>query len=568
MIDISVNNRQRSTADAQIGAIVCHTPKTIVYSYKDENNNDVLVDHRRELVTSVNELIEYFGDPFICPSDYPDLVLVYDLVRRGNLVYISSVRDMKEFDDEDNEDFNIKYNGYTEFTFLDNNNISLVGYKLKSDIKFCQPFIRSSFNSNILTLYVDLYRIDRSLISDATQLAKLDKNNLYITYYYVFEDLDKLNDELIISALQNDGLELKVVESNNYHYSLTEVLLSYPEVNVHYDSFNNVTATLPESQETVEYYSQTEHYRYTANGKNYYYDFDDINVINNNYVEAIDLLLDLEIEPHLLHVTKLNKSTNILDSDSRVVRSVLSDLDYDSAMAIYSIALDRFNEDSNTYLYINMPSVTYSTAKTLLSSTQYFQLPERYNCDLYFGCATDYIYSTLQNNYLSKVTYTSALLSFYNLLGNNSVYMNNSVVNLNVSNNSVKSIINERSAVSLANLRCNSIVLFDTGSPSIYGDRSLSLLPNLRYSHISRNLVRLRRLVREYLETKKFTLNTMFTVDGYINYIRSNILDTFKSSGVLKDYSVSYSMKDKAIYINVILLFLPIASSINLTFTI
>lgn len=545
---------------SNIGAIVCHTPKTLYYY-----DNDSLIDHRRELITSTSDLVSYFGDPFICPSDYSDLILVYDLVRRGNALYISSVQDMTEHEDG----FKIKYNGYTHFTFLDNSNNILVEYKLKSSIKFCQPFIRSTYNNGVLSVYVDLYRMDRTLINDATQLAKLDPNGLYTTYYYEFINGDDISEYTLIDALWKDGIELKVVHLlGSEHHDLVEILREYPKLDVHFSSFNNVDVNPEFNPLLVEYYTSNEHYKYTANGQDYSYNLNDISTINTSYINSVKLLLDLQIEPTMLYITKLCKSVNLLDSNLNVVRSVLADLDYDGAMAIYSFVLDLFNEESNTYLYINMPNVTSYTAKLLLTSDEYFTLPEGYNCDLYFGIATDYIENSLANSYLSRVSYTAALLSFYNMLNSISAYMSNSVNSLNISNGSVKSSISESSASQLAEARCNSLVLFDIDAPSIYGNRSLSLLPNLRYSHIARNFVRIRRLIREYLETKKFALNTSFIVDACISYIKHSILDEFVSSGVLNNYSVTYSRRDKSVNIDVNLLFNSSASIMNLTFTV
>jgi hypothetical protein len=559
MINPVITNNT-STNSYNIGAVVCHTPKTLYY-----DNDDKVVDHRREFITSVSDLVKYFGDPFISPSDYSDLILIYDLVRRGNSLYISSVKDMTEHDDG----FLIKYNGYTDFKFYDSNNDILVGYRLKSNIKFCQPFIRSTYSNGILSVYVDLYRMDRALINDATQLAKLNSGGLYTTYYYEFENGADINDLTLVNALWKDGLELKIVNLiGGEECSLVEVLRTYPALNVHFDSFNNVDTNPEFNPLLVEYYSADEHYKYTANGQDYSYNLESINDIDKSYIDAVKLLLDLQVEPTLLYITKLCKSVNLLDSNSNVVRSVLTDLDYDSAMAIYSFALDLFNEESNTYLYINMPNVTGYTAKLLLYSDEYFRLPERYNCDLYFGVAIDYIENNLIVSSLSKVNYTAALLSFYNMIDDPQAYISNSVSDLNISNASIKSSITESLANQLANLRCNSLVLFDTGSPSIYGDRTLSLLPNLRYSHIARNFIRLRKIIRDYLETKKFCLNTPFSIDTYVNYISHTILDSYESSGILSNYNVTYSTAGTSVYINVTLTFNPSLSIMNLTFTI
>ena len=129
MIDISVKNTV-VTEDNNIGAIICHTPKCTFVT-------DTLSDNKSlncKLVRTLDEFNEYFGDPFIDPSVYSDLVLAYDLVRRNVPMYISSVYDMHDVSDDD---FSlVSYNGCTEFYFTDKDGYDTVGYKLKSNIKF------------------------------------------------------------------------------------------------------------------------------------------------------------------------------------------------------------------------------------------------------------------------------------------------------------------------------------------------------------------------------------------------------------------------------------------------
>jgi phage tail sheath protein FI len=145
--------------------------------------------------------------------------------------------------------------------------------------------------------------------------------------------------------------------------------------------------------------------------------------------------------------------------------------------------------------------------------------------------------------------------------------MNNSIGNLNVSCDCVKSNINESSAERLKDARCNSVVLFSTGLPSIYGNRTLSYSNNLKYSHISRNMVYIRRLIREFIATREFTINNNFNAQSTINYIRSYILESFKSSGVIQDYNIDYTIDRNSMFITIDLLFNTSIEYITLNFT-
>lgn len=156
MANITVSNRTTDTL-YDIGAIVCRTPKTLDNTVE----NGIERDNRCVLVTSVSQLIDYFGDPFIDPNEYTDLIIAYRLVRSGYPIYISSLYEMQDNDDG----FVIRYNGYTEFYFTDKYKHKTVGYKLKSNIKFCQPIIQSNYNqgSSELTLYISLYLLERDI---------------------------------------------------------------------------------------------------------------------------------------------------------------------------------------------------------------------------------------------------------------------------------------------------------------------------------------------------------------------------------------------------------------------
>jgi hypothetical protein len=147
-------------------------------------------------------------------------------------------------------------------------------------------------------------------------------------------------------------------------------------------------------------------------------------------------------------------------------------------------------------------------------------------------------------------------------------YLTNPVVDLNISNLHVRSSIPESSALKLEQERCNSMVLFDIGSPSLYGNRSLSNLPNLRRSHISRNFVFIRRLIRDYLETQKFTISNLFNLTAITNYITGSILDTFVSDGILNNYTLDYNSFDRTVNINITLTFAGYIKSLELNFRI
>ena len=139
---------------------------------------------------------------------------------------------------------------------------------------------------------------------------------------------------------------------------------------------------------------------------------------------------------------------------------------------------------------------------------------------------------------------------------------------MNISCDCIKSIITEESALTLLDYKCNSIVIFDKGFPSIYGDSSLSSSPNLQYSHISRTFVYIRHLIREYVETLKFTLSTLFNIELSVNYIKRYILDVFTEQNILRAYTVDYNVENKTVEFNINLWFNGVIESINLNFII
>ena len=77
MSDITLKNR--IIYDANVGAIICRTPRTS----NDEVIDDLLVDRHCTLVSTSDEFIKYFGDPYINPTEYSDAIVALDLVRRN-----------------------------------------------------------------------------------------------------------------------------------------------------------------------------------------------------------------------------------------------------------------------------------------------------------------------------------------------------------------------------------------------------------------------------------------------------------------------------------------------------
>ena len=96
-------------------------------------------------------------------------------------------------------------------------------------------------------------------------------------------------------------------------------------------------------------------------------------------------------------------------------------------------------------------------------------------------------------------------------------------------------------------------------------------MPNLQYSHIARTFIMIRRLIGEYLETKKFSLYTIYNIKTYVDYIRTDILDQFVNSAILNDYTIDFNLDkvtEKTVYIHIELLFNHTIESIELNFTI
>lgn len=592
MADITLSNRSLLD-ESVIGAMICRTPKNL--THLDDLNSCILIK-------SSDDLISYFGDPYIDPASYTDLMIALDLINGGIPVYISSIDDMKH----NNDDFSISYNGFTEFWFLDNSLRKSIGYKLKSDIKFCQPIIQFSVNDNILDLSVSSYLIDRESVRSSKDINKLDPTRLYTIYSISFEVSkvprneseitdDSVTDDTIISSLSSVGFELKLLNCYSKLDFIRKILdikrlnvaISQPiepaivelPVREDFDSeedftnamsiYNNyITNLLPNYQRDLLNLG----YSYDLHSNDYSYNIDDPDTVISEYSKSISNIKNALIQPHWMCISQIYKSSTSYDDNDNIIRSTLVDLDPASYLVIFYYLLNSFTEDSDTYLFISMPDISVATALKLLTCNGEFSdvyyLPSQYNCDLFFGYITDYVNSSLIYNTPTRVSYSSAILSMYNLMINKVKYLSNSLSNLNIANRSVKTVISKSSAEDFATVRCNTPVLFETGSISVYGDRSLSSLPHLRYSHISRNLVFIRRLVREYLLTRQFTLNTMFNLQSSINYIKSKILDQFILDGSLQDYDISYSYLDKTVYIMLNLQFAGVAQSIQVQFTI
>lgn len=554
---------------SNIGAMVCNTPKTILYDYIDEYGNKIEVDHRCELINSVDELIEYYGDPFIDPVAYHDLVLAYHLVSNGHFVYISAVDDVML--DTHDDGFRTPYNGYTEFSFV-NGGYDTVGYKLKSDIKFCQPIIRSTYAINRLDLYVDLYIIDRSLIQGDDALRTFSRANLYRTIHYVFNvSNESTTDQSIIDALSRDGLELQIINADpSKDTSFIDELKACETLVIYFESYDEYKELTHETYDTtkIERNTKSEHYWYRINSDKYVYDFDDEDKVSSKYIDAIYRLSESKPEPHHLLLSRIYKSVTIRNSDGLIVRSILDDVSYDSHVYIQSSLLSLFPSECYTYCYLNTPDVSSSSIIDLLDGDKHALLPENYNSDLYYGAISDYVVGSTAAKVPNRVHFPLASMSFYNMVHNDNTYVSNPLDGLNISNNNIKFVVSSSTANTLAKNRCNSLVSFDSSKPTIYGNRSLSLLPNLRYSHISRNFVRLRRSIHEYLETKKFMLNTYFNIQNCLSYIRTQIIDSYIEAGILSNYNIGYTTERQTVTIDIRLVFARALESINLEFTI
>lgn len=556
MFNLNLSNRQINN-NANIGAIICRTPKSL----NDVTENNVTIDNHCALITSTSDLINIFGDPFIDPSSYSDLIVAYNLIKSNIPVYISSIYEMKDNDD----DFDISYNGYTEFTFKDKYNHPTITYKLKSNIKFCQPIIQSSFSINTLDIYVSLYYLDRSLsIYNKKDLYCLKQSQLYKTLHFTY-NINNATDQDIIDDFSLNGLELKLFNTPSQSET------SFIDTLKQYNTFKVILTT--DCDDSGNMIHQSDKYYYDIHTENYDYDFSDLDNIIYVYQTAIDRLVLKLPAPHLLCLGKLYKSSSMSHpTDNYVMYTQLKDLDAESYIVIQNYLLDKFDNECDTYLYINTPDVSASTITRLLSNNNDYEsaysLLDTYNCDLFFGYAYDNINNSLYYSVPKKVNYSTALLVWYNLLAKQQMYITNGVSNLNISNNHIKLLITKYTADILNTLRCNPIVTFDTGFPSIYGDKSLSTSANLKYSHISRSFVYIRRLIREYLQLQKFKINNAFNAQTCSNYISSSILDTFVNNGILSNYTVDYSIDNKILYINITLLFSSVIEELTLSFTI
>lgn len=553
MVSVNLNYKTNLGKNIyHIGAFICHTPKTLNDTYED----GVLVDNRCTLVSSRDELIEYFGDPNISPSSYPELMLSERLVSSGTPVYISSVYDMQDHDDE----FKIKYNGYTEISFKqynENDYINAITLKLKSEIKFCQPLIYTSYSDNTLVITVLQYILDRDVLHINYNRNQLYPNMLYRQDEFTFNTLSD-TDQSIINALSSLGIELKIEYTIGYHNLIT-LLKSYssfiPVFKDNYDS-DSYSLNLHDSD-----------YTYFLDGDQSYL----------AYSDALSRLNNVELLPHNICLPKLYKTVDQKSSSgSEILYKKLKEQSPEYYSLIYSNLLDSFNKDSSTYLFINAPDVSVSTTLRWLKKLDEFsgvvELPSANNCDLYFGYISEYVSSNLKNPVIHRVSYSAALLVMYGLLINqsaiDSIYRPLGISNLGIAYKDPKLVTNEVVAKSLLECKCNSIVNFDSNTSWIYGNRSLSDHSALQHSHISRFTTYIRRVISEYLELNKFSLNTIANADAISTYIDASILSQFRDSGILNAYQTKYTKSNKSLFFKITLNFYNIFESIQLNFNI
>ena len=494
--------------------------------------------------------------------------------------------------------------------FLDKNRYDTVGYKLKSNIKFCQPIIQFSFDGiDTLELWVHRYILDRSRELSFLDSISLNSSRWYDAVYYrvklSYDDNTLLNvDKDIIDLLEQDGFELKVINGTYDTQALIKKLISYKKITISLESFvNDYELAIrknnkEQDQRFVDPYLagitsrkiEQNDYWYRINSDDYDYclqmkvDGDKDSHLNDEAIAyheiAINNISEMFPKPHVISLGELYKSetkineSQIVDSTGAAIKyissSVISSLPYNDSVHIYSRLLSAFDSECDTYLFINAPDVTASAIRTNLLNEDLdsFDLHDQYNCDMYYGYISDYVTNALGYSQQTKIYYSAASLVLYSLLIRKKQYLTNSLHGLNISNTSIKNSINERLARGLADLRCNSVVLFDSGAPSVYGNRSLATSASLRYSHISRTFVYLRRIIREYLETQKFILNTLYNVTSVINYVRNEILDPFTLDSSLSNYNIEYYAEDKTVYITIDLLFYGFSDSITLDFSI
>lgn len=553
MVSINLTDKF-SSSEYNIGAMICHTPKSLPPS---ASINGELTDNQCVLVNSLDQLLDYFGDPFISPSSYPELLLCYRLVQNGIPMYVVTVDDMLHY----NDGFEISYNGFTEIQFYDTteeSRLPKLTFKLKSNIKFCQPYLYSTYNNGTLKVNVDRYMLDRQVMQNSTNDNKLDFNMKYDTISYTFNVYTD-TDKSIINAFSNYGIEIQV-DNHNTPNTLISVLSNYPLFRP--KMLNDYTD-----------------YKYSVNlhTNNYTY-YLPVDKAELEYCRAIDKLNSVSNKPYFLSLCQLYRSIPLNDpnNSSVVLYNYLKPLRAIECTSILNYLLSSFPQESDTYLFINTPDLPFSSVLDWLTQRGMYeatdQLSDNYNCDLFFGYVTEQVHSNLNNSLAHPVYYSLASLSMYSmLLSNNSVvsmYTPTGISKIDMVYRQPKSLINETSASDLLNTRCNSLVTFDTNKLWVYGDRSLSSKPNLRYSHISRLVVLIRRIVTEYLEQAKFTINNYMTMQAYINTINTDILDLLKTGGVLQRYNTSFSIEGKSVLVTIELFFNSTIESVQLNFNI
>lgn len=554
MASVDLYRKPLRTSVYRLSAFICHTPKTFVTD----------TDRNCQIVTSESQLFEEFGNPYICPKKYTDLILAHKMIVQGLPVCISSVNDVKCYDDG----FLTSYNGYTELIIKSKNSsdefYNFARLKMKSEVKFCQPYFYCDTDGNTLNIHLQTYLLDRSLLPHNYVQNTLYRSTLVDQVDLSFNTLSS-TDQSIINAFSNYGIELKI-EYLTTNKNVMYILKSYKEF----------TPTPKElSPEGMDPTYSLDPYAIDLHDQLYAYDFDNITALHT-YTEAADKLVALQTPPYFITVCKAMQSFERYSADNKLLYTDITNAPPENCWYIYTELIKSVPASSGIYLFINMPDTSVHTALSLLRQendyTAVDELPESHNCDLFFGYIPSRVKCSLLSGIYQTIYYTAASLIMYNLITNaDSIYQTYKPLGmseLGLSYQSPKSYINDSTANQLVNNRCNSVVTFDLGKTWIFGNRSLSNNQYLQHSHIARSVVYIRRIISEYLETVKFNINNALNVQSYINYINSIIIQPFIDGGLLRRSASSFEIDGKSVTITVPLNFNNVVNSINLNFSI
>lgn len=536
MVEVSIKPTE-NLMSAYVAGICCLTPKCTLSSRKSF------------LYTSQN-LYSTFGDPYIDPEKYTDLILAKKLLDAGITVCLVSIEDGS--------------NGSTEFDNTSTRgNDSLIKWELSSNIRFCIPVMTAKLiNSKLLNVNVSLYY--KSVNLDYTT-RELSSSSLYASLDYSM--YEESTDEDLVALMLKDGLTLSIDKNCN----LLDALRDFCSKGVSYISFADYKRIQFAEAVYSDFNLNLNKYKHTL-GASTEIESEGLNA----YKQAFDKLHESSKFIDFVADGSLKESYRVSSNDD-IISYSLREMNPSDIRSLHNYIQSLFNEDSHTYVLLNTPDLCVGSTELWLQSLGMYSkiedLTYHFNNELFYG----YLYSYETNSllYTGKVSvkFTTSMLVLYNILlssnDSNVLYTQGMLSEISVPYIKPYNSISESYANKLLTYQVNSLVYFDRNEAWVFGDSSLSKLSSLKEAHNARLLTHISKLISNYIDTVKFIINTDRNLKSVKNYIDYNILQAYLNSGWISEYNTSITTdpNSRNIIVTVSIVFYKHLEEIKISFT-